>query len=608
MSFANPWAWLFLGAIVPLVILYLFRERLRTLRVPSLLFWEHLSLQETASPALKLTKNFLKEPMFWLQLVLLCLLTMTLAQPIFEQSASKLVLIMDVSASMQTQEREGTRMATAKTKALQIIDEMAATDEMMIMAAGHRTALLQDFTRDRQQLREQVKSLKAQDTSTHLAETLAKIPSLQDTSGSIEVVVISDRQAYDFIGSSDSVAVSYRFIVVGDIGDNLGIVGMNHHLEPLDASGGGADVLLKNFFTKPQQGKLRLEQDGATILEQELTLPPGREVSVTLPSISSSSPVQVKLDPVDDFAVDNRAVFIPAARKKPALLVATNDAGFANFCRRLEEFQVTVQRPGVLSHNTSDFAIHLFHKTLPGRYPPGGALVFCPPSQSLPIADRTVYDWEAEHPILREVVLERLSLDGAQVLRPSSWMKVIAETEHHPLIMAGDSAGYRRVVLALNPASDLDNPSMLLLLLKALAWVNPAGAAASTHVKTGATHLWHAPVDSGLATVQTPSGELHQIKFKNRTLEFTHTETAGLYTIAANGRQNNFAANLLDAEESDIKPRGSSTNLSRTFSRVKIKASYWRAVLLAFLLLLFVEWVCFFFLPKRNNQTRGNRE
>ena len=600
MSFANPWAWLFLGAIVPLVILYLYRERPRTLTVPSLLFWEHLSLQKQSDSRFKLTKEFLKELLFWLQLALLFLLALTLAQPVFEQSARKLVLIMDVSASMQTQESGGGRMASAKTAALQVIDDMEATDEMMIMAVGRRATLLQDFSRDQRQLREHVKSLKAQDTSTNLAEALAKVPALQDTSGSIEVIVISDRQAQEFIGSSDSVAVSYRFIVVGDTGDNLGLVGMDYHLGPLEAGGGRADVLLKNFFTKPRRAKLRFEQEGATILEQELTLPPGRELSVTLPALSSSSPVQVRLEPADDFAVDNRAVFIPSARKKPALLVITNDAGFANFCRRLEEFQVTVQRPGVSSAHASDFEIHLFHKTAPGQYPAAGVLVFCPPSQSLPVEERTVYDWEPEHPILRDVVLERLSLAGAHVLPPSSWMKVIAETERHPLIMQGDSAGYRRVVLALDPASDLDNPSMLLLVLKALAWVNPAGTAAITHLKTGEAYLWHAPVDSGLATVQTPSGELHQIKFQQRTLEFARTETAGLYTITAHGRQNHFAANLLDAEESDIKPRGSSTSLSQTSSRVKIKASYWRDVLLAFLLLLIVEWVCFFFFPRRN--------
>ena len=115
--------------------------------------------------------------------------------------------------------------------------------------------------------------------------------------------------------------------------------------------------------------------------------------------------------------------------------------------------------------------------------PPPGSPV-CPSLRALD--DAVVVDWEAEHPLLRDIeALDSLELAHATELVPPPWgATLVHAAAHHatfPLLVAGERDGRRLACLgaALDaPLAASDRLPLLLLVLATLDWLaEPAGDA-----------------------------------------------------------------------------------------------------------------------------------
>src|ERR1041385_5483936 len=116
---AGLWALL---ALVPLVILYLIRPKPKNLAIPSLMFFIKSSGARRLTSFLKtLTRDWL----FLIQLLLLGALALTFANPFttyqHDITATNTVIVLDASASMQTQEGTSTRFDIAVSKARSLL-------------------------------------------------------------------------------------------------------------------------------------------------------------------------------------------------------------------------------------------------------------------------------------------------------------------------------------------------------------------------------------------------------------------------------------------------------------------------------------------------------
>jgi hypothetical protein len=110
MPFRNPTALLGLLSIIPLIIIYLIRPRPREIRFSATQF-----LQEGEAERSAVLSRLVNDPLFWIQLLALCSLTVAAAGPYSTEVApasSHLVVVLDSSASMQA----------SHSKALEIID------------------------------------------------------------------------------------------------------------------------------------------------------------------------------------------------------------------------------------------------------------------------------------------------------------------------------------------------------------------------------------------------------------------------------------------------------------------------------------------------------
>src|SRR4030042_7156956 len=118
VNIANPEGLWALLSVVPLIILYLIRPRPKPIQIPSLMFFMK------SKGARKLTsflKTITKDWLFLIQLLALLALALTFAEPFtnyqHDITASNTVIVLDVSASMQTSEGGRKRFSQAITEA-----------------------------------------------------------------------------------------------------------------------------------------------------------------------------------------------------------------------------------------------------------------------------------------------------------------------------------------------------------------------------------------------------------------------------------------------------------------------------------------------------------
>jgi len=185
-------------AIPALIILYFLKLRRRDVEVSTTLLWKKAiqDLQANA-PFQKLRKNIL----LFLQLLVLALVLLALAQPEFKDRAlsnQRQVILIDRSASMQATDGATSpdagasaassaetisRLEAAKTRALAMVDEMKEpgvfqekAEEAMVIAFDTSAEVRQAFTSNKGELRRAIEGIEASDAPSGLdrAITLAK--------------------------------------------------------------------------------------------------------------------------------------------------------------------------------------------------------------------------------------------------------------------------------------------------------------------------------------------------------------------------------------------------------------------------------------------------
>jgi hypothetical protein len=594
MTFANPVAFLGLLAIVPLILIYLFKEHTSILAVPSMLFWRKLEQHPQASKSLSL-QRFLSHPLFWIQLLILLVVVGALAEPQWEQSARKIAIVMDVSASMQTRESEGSRLDLAKEQAYALIDEMEPLDRMILISVGIRPEVVFGFSTDKKALSSAVDSLVATDTSADIDEIFSFITSLGDSSESIDVIVLSDQSLDNRIGSAANAAFRFSSRVVGSTGENTGFVAINQQVGLAGIQGTSGDLLLRNYVPETRSGTLLLSQAGETIMEAVVDLPPSASVPVRIGQLVGDGPVTAEFRIADSLDVDNQVVFLPTTISMPSMRVWTSDDTFSSLCRQLDGYRVTVRPPETADKDDEQFDINLYDGIQPDSMPPGGVVVVDAPGNGRPNLEQGFYDWKSDHPILNGLVLDGISLAGASAFGDiPGWSEVLAQTKTFPVVFSGAPDGHRRVVMSLDIAEQLDNPSALLILLKSLSWVNPKSAATESHIRTGEIYTYIVADTVNHVEVVSPRGVVRTVTPIAGAIAYSDTYDSGLYEARIGGETRYFVANMLDPEESDIRVfRRSNTQADERISsstQAAVSTPYWRIFLWLFLVLITIEW------------------
>lgn len=109
MTWLNPAAFAFLAAIPIILLLHSLRYRRRDVQVSTLFLWEQVMREAHGSLGLR---RLIQNLPLLLQILLALLVTLALANPALTKAVKQskdIVLVLDASASMQTQTPQGRR-------------------------------------------------------------------------------------------------------------------------------------------------------------------------------------------------------------------------------------------------------------------------------------------------------------------------------------------------------------------------------------------------------------------------------------------------------------------------------------------------------------------
>src|SRR5262249_9900731 len=136
MSLANPLALLWGLLLVPIVIFYILKIRLKRVPVSTVIFWRQIFDEKKPRSLWQRLRHLLA---LLVHLGFLFLVVAALAKPLFSWealNARRVILVLDNSASMNATDVSPSRLEKAKEQALRVVDGLRFQDEMAIVTGS----------------------------------------------------------------------------------------------------------------------------------------------------------------------------------------------------------------------------------------------------------------------------------------------------------------------------------------------------------------------------------------------------------------------------------------------------------------------------------------
>jgi Ca-activated chloride channel homolog len=617
MNFLSPLAFAF-AASIPVVVVFYMLKRKRVVRlVSSTLLWQKFLAETQASaPFQRLRKNWL----LILQIILLILAVLALSRPYFASKikpAERRVIILDASASMQATDESPSRFEAARAEALKWVDSLAGRDEMVIVQAGANTEVKQSATSDKAALRRALEACSCSDGPTRLvpalrmAESLIRVGPAQDTSESsrgsqttAEIHLFSDG-AVPELKEFENKGLPLVYHKVGKSNNNIGIVALDARANPDDPRQRAVYVSAANFSSNSVQTELELAFEDRLIETRPISVPAGEtSPQVFITTQNRDGVYTVRMTAKDDLAADNQAS-IASLLPKPVkiLLVASRPNHFLEKALRAVPDAVVVVST-TLTDPATGFDLVVLDGTVPVVWPTGNVLAIhvqqtnwfeqVGSAQAPPIVD-----WRIAHPLLRHAGFDDVHVRESFVARTPTWGVSLADSPQASLALAGE-LGRQRIIWIGFDTLESDWPlrvSFPIFIANAVEWLNPANSRGSQLlIKSGEAFRLPLTQPETSAQVTLPNGATENITIDPgaNELVFGDTYKQGVYHLRLGTNETVFCVNLLDAAESNIKPRDelSLGQYAKVAASTKQRANteVWRTIAGLGLLILLVEW------------------
>jgi hypothetical protein len=588
MEFLNPAALYGLFALPLLLVPYLIRRKPRRVVFSSLLLFMEHGPQPTAKPWGRLRLP----PVFFLQLLLLTLLILALAEPVFSVRLSNIAIVMDNSASMQAREDGTSRIALARDQARRVLGDLSATGKLDIFTIVPQ---LQKVNRapispsDGIGLLAGLEPYDLADTPTNYADPVKQLTSNNKYE---RVYFITDRPVR---GQSGAV----RVLTVGKPRDNLAIKTfsvspsslVNRRLEAL--------VGIASFSAQDQRVRVTVRDDGSgsAVAYRELKVPARGTVSASFQGLSEKPYYVAEIDDNDALSLDNRQFAVATNARSLKILAVSPRPQALNSLRAISGVSLTIVAPEDYQQtDRSGFGLEIFHYSAPALLPLNPSLLVLPPDSNAvvklgkPVTRPVASGWRESHPLNRYLNMALFRPTYARPLIPQTAGETIIESVQGPLAFTIEHK--RVLVLGFDPFPYLgrENLPMSIFTLNLLDWFISASGAKGR--ATGEPVALGAAQQESILT--TPRGEKHE--FKGAATSFTNTFYQGIYRLNRGRESQLLAINYHSGSESDLrdskpielKPTESAINSPSTLF------SFWPYLIMASLLLFIVEW---FFVP-----------
>jgi uncharacterized membrane protein len=565
MSFLSPLALAIFALSLPLVLLYFLKVRRRERRVSSLLLWEAVVRDREASTFFQ---RLQRDPLLVLQILALLALALALARPIatvMGEGARKVVVVLDVSASMKARDVSPSRFDVARAEAAGLVRRLGEAAEVMVLEAGVQPTVTAPLSRDHDRALAAIRGAHARDLPNHLPEALGTARALVGADPRAEIHVFTDGASV-LPPTADSSDPRVRWTPIGRRGHNVGVTNLAVRKSYSGSFEYQAFVSLVNYTAEPQTFQFSLEVDGRPLAEKSVTLEPSVRRSVVVPfTHNGGGAVAARLHLNDDLAADNVAwAVLPPPRKIAVTLVSPGNLFLEKVLRTDPQVALEVTTPEQYQGGMGEADVVVLDSASPSRVG-AGRFVFVntvPPDVPIEVLGRiehpTIMDWDRQHAVMRHVELAKVAIEDAMRLRPLAAGRPLVEAVGGPLIYALEEPDRKAIVVGFD-LFKTDFPLRVafpLILSNTLRWLHPAALDQSS-LQVAAGHPILLPVPHGItaATVTTPTGRSVKAVITRGALSFTETDEVGLYTLATARGDLRVAVNLMDADESNVAPR-----------------------------------------------------
>lgn len=603
MNFLAPAAFAF-AATIPVVVLFYLLKRKRVVKlVSSTLLWQKFLAETQASaPFQKLRKNWL----LILQILLLLLAVLALARPYFAtklKPAQLRVVILDASASMQATDESPSRFEKARAEALKWVDSLAGNDQMVILQAGADTEVKQSATTEKAALRRALQGCICSDGPTRLIPALRMAESLVRDQKGAEIHLFSDGAVPD-LSEFENQALPLIYHRVGKNSNNLGITALDVRADPENARQRALYTTIANFSSNRVETELEMRLDGRLLETRPLTVGPGE----TSPQVFRATQARdgvftLQLNAQDDLAVDNQASIVSLLpRPVKVLLVTRGDRLLEKALRAAANVELAVTDD--LRDSGSGFDFVVLDSVTPTEWPKGNVLaIHVINTNWVPnvtqLEGPPIVDWKSSHPLLRYAGFDNVQVAESYAAKAPNWAVSLVDSPQAPLMLAGE-LGRRRIVWVGFDPLESNWPlriSFPIFIANAVDWLNPANAKSGLLlVKAGEAFHFTLQHPEKSAEITFPSGQHKTLSLDPTADELVFGETykQGVYRLQVGTNNTVFCVDLLDANESNIRPResislGQYTQITATKLQ-RANMELWRTFAAAALVVLLGEW------------------
>jgi hypothetical protein len=608
-----------------IVALYILKLRRRPVAVAFSMLWRRILKDDETTSLFSRLKRILS---LLLQLSLLSLLLFALGDPrgFASPSPRSIVVLLDASASMKAIDVATVlapgrrRIDVALDEARKLVRGLSDADRMLVAQMDAQITPASTLTSDLGELDAAIGRIHATDTRADLARALRYASDVLAGLPSPEIIVISDGN----LGPSREAAqgalpqaTKLRFVPIGQRGRNVAITQFSVRRYPFDRDRYEVLLEIKSTSDRPEDVELTLIGDGAVVDVTRLRALPGQPLSRVYPNLTGAKrtieAVIALTDGHDDLPADDHAyALLPSPRRIRVACVTKGNTYLEAALLVASYLDVTFVAPGAYPRGASGaFDVTIFDGVGGPVAPSAGALLYLnPPPEGSPIkVDTRVlknvgFDTiDRKSRLLQYGSIEDVYVGRAHRLLPEPGDRVIGASDQGALLLSGRRGVHRFVALGFDPReSDLVlRIAWPLFVLGVLDDFAAEDAAYVAGYRTG--EIWRVPLPSVSDEVflVMPGGSRKRVPVKDGYAMFFGTE-AGLYTVEmSSGPRTSrfeFAANLIDEDESDIAPKtllevgGRAAEPPKGF-RASTVREWWIVLLLLALGVAAVEWVTY---------------
>jgi Ca-activated chloride channel homolog len=595
MEFLNPTALYGLLALPLLLIPYLIRRKPQRVVFSSLLLFVVPDRSASGGPLGRLRLP----PIFFLQLLLLSLVIVALAEPVFSVRTSKIAIVFDNSASMQTLFGQRTRFALAQEKARGLLGDLGPTDTADLYLTVPRLEKVHGTSLGPVEAVSILGTLTSYDLPDAPIDYQAVLSQMAIEQKYDRVYLITDHPA---VGQTDLL----RVLTVGQPRDNFAIRSFTISHSSLVGSRLEATAEVANFSGKEERLRVVLRGGGGVLSSRDLVVEAGKTATATFAGLPNHPYYELEIDIRDGLAVDNRRFAVPPAAQNLRILGISPWPQALNSLRSIPGVSLDLVAPqGYDKTDRNGYSLEIFHYSTPAALPANPAL-FVLPADSNPLAELAkpvtrpiVSSWREPHPLTRYVNFALFRPAFSRPLKPRLSGEAIIKSPAGPLAFATERQGVRYLVLGfeLFPYLGRENLPVSVFTLNLLDWFFH-GSGAERRV-TGVPLIFSAAQRGTL--LLTPRGD--KIALDPGTSSFPTTHFQGMYEVQRGSHRELFAVNIDNKNESDLRQPTpiAIRDASSVAGNVSALFSLWPYLLLISLVLLLIEW----FINPRPIRIRG---